>query len=447
MNHSSPVLKGSLLVYENSDVDIDHLIRLYVVKDREGNDFKLYTYDEGIGLYSFPRSAIRYIDDFVDLRTIGRSIGAQDKSGFIARDYQEGIASKICDYLSNYLGGVYVAGCGTGKTILASEVIIRMDRPACVLVHKDFLAEQWVNAFKMILPSYRVGFLKQDREDNGNDFDVVIASTQSVTSPTRKYSDDFYNSFGFLVADECHRYGAEVWVKAISKFPATYRLGLTATPNRADGLWRVLDDHIGKIGVELKTDPIPNKVYLVPMVTPIDTSQLQKKWLTDIQKRAKLISLLANHEGRNEVIARNILKAYKASRHILVISERRVQLDILSKLLIRNGIPKDHIGFYVGGMKRDMRNEAAEKPLILTTYQMTKEGLDIERLDTLFLATPQGNVIQTVGRILRSLEGKALPMTVDFVDTNIDMAKGLAYSRLKNYRKLNCDIKGTLQKA
>lgn len=442
-----PTLKGSLLFSDDTylTVDIDYLCEKYTAKDRDGVDFPLFSFDEEKGMYSFPRSAVDYCSEFVDCRTTGRSIEILGDSKYFPRDAQRGIVTKTFRYLAESLGGILVAGCGMGKTILASELILRMGLPACVLVHKEFLAEQWVAAFKMLFSEYKVGVLKQGREDTGNEYEVVIASTQSITSPTRKYSEEFYNSFGILVADEVHRYGASVWQAALSKFPAMYRLGLTATPHRYDGLWRVIDEHIGKIGVELKSDPIPNKVFLVPMKTPVDTDSIEKPWLNDTQRRAKLITLLAENESRNKVIARNVLKAYKASRFTLIISERRKQLDTLSKMLIKSGVPKDHIGFYVGGMKSEARKVSVTKPVILTTYQMTKEGLDIERLDTLFLGTPQGNVLQTVGRILRVLSGKALPTTVDFVDTNVELAMGLAFARLRNYKKMKCKIEGELR--
>ena len=74
------------------------------------------------------------------------------------------------------------------------------------------------------------------------------------------------------------------------------------------------------------------------------------------------------------------------------------------------------IGYYLGGMKEEKLKESESKTIILATYAMASEGLDIKTLTTLIMATPKSDVCQSVGRILRSKH--ETPMVIDFVDNH-----------------------------
>ena len=72
------------------------------------------------------------------------------------------------------------------------------------------------------------------------------------------------------------------------------------------------------------------------------------------------------------------------------------------------------VGYYVGGMKEKHLKESEVKKVILATYAMAAEALDIKTLSTLIMATPKTDVTQAVGRILRTKDHK--PLVVDIVD-------------------------------
>ena len=76
-----------------------------------------------------------------------------------------------------------------------------------------------------------------------------------------------------------------------------------------------------------------------------------------------------------------------------------------------------------------------KKQIIFGTYNMAAEA-GYSELDTLFLATPKGDVEQSVGRILRTADGKKEPVVVDFVDYSIGLCIGLSKKRLKQYQEL-----------
>ena len=96
---------------------------------------------------------------------------------------------------------------------------------------------------------------------------------------------------------------------------------------------------------------------------------------------------------------------------------------------------EDSVGFYLGGMKELALKESESKKIIIATYAMASEGLDIKTLTTLFMATPKSDVCQSVGRILRSKH--STPLVIDIVDPhtifNNQYKKRKAYYLKKKY--------------
>jgi superfamily II DNA or RNA helicase len=445
------IVLDSVLRVPQSDVT-DKILSKFTVTRRYGEPFPLW--EEKEDHFTFPVGAYgQYFfkegfGQLRDLRVKGRLL-EETESLLVPREGQAEAVQTVVDCFGSSLWpdqGLLVAGCGKGKTIMGTEIARRMRRPTCILVHKEYLGEQWAEAIEILVPKASIGYVRQDRCDTGNDHDFVIASTQSITSATRVYSSEFYDSFGVMLFDEVHRYGANVWHQVLQKFPAKYRLGLTATAKRFDGLWPVITSHLGEVYHELDSDPMTFKVYTLEIKSGISRKAFNFDWMDDKMRRAKIISLIAKHDFRNTVIARNLKKAYDASRNVIIISDRKEQLKTLMMKCQELGASSDDMGLFVGGMKKKDRDRAVSNPLIFTTYGMSQEGLDIERLDALFLASPRAHIEQTVGRILRQFEGKNMPVVVDPVDVDIDEAKGWAYSRLKEYEALGAEVEGNFRR-
>ena len=86
----------------------------------------------------------------------------------------------------------------------------------------------------------------------------------------------------------------------------------------------------------------------------------------------------------------------------------------------------------------DMRS--GKKHFLFASYKLAKEGLDIPRLDRLHLATPQKDyaiIVQSVGRIARTFDGKEQPICYDYVD-GFKMAENMYKARCRHYRKCGC---------
>lgn len=328
----------------------------------------------------------------------------------------------------------------THNTVMGAELAIRLGRKTAVLVHKEFLAKQWEAAFRMLAPNISIGRVRR-AECTFRDKDVVIIMCQSLVGKTTKqeYPKEMFNSFGLVICDEVHRYAAEVWQEAIVLFPAMARLGLTATYRRRDGLIEVIDHHIGGIAHEVETDTLPVRVHTVSLSTTIEPRHYRFRWNGELN-RGGLISAVAGNEKRSRVIAETIMKALEAQRKVLVLSERRKHLVELAMLCQERGLPENFIGFFVGGKKEEALDEAAERQLILATYAMAREGLDIPSVDTLIMATPVVDIQQSVGRIIRPLGGKKEPVVIDYVDAKVPPCAGFASARRKMYRELGYDV-------
>jgi len=400
-----------------------------------------FSYDEDDDAWRFPWGLCDTLPlgeypDFVDKRSVGRELSVESK--FRPREGQAITVSRALEVLRNHSTAMIVAQCGGGKTVMGAEVGLRLRRSMCVLVHKEFLVEQWEEAFRMLCPDITIGRAQQDRCDDGNTHDVVIAMTQSIVR--REYPESFYNSFGLLIADEVHRYAAGTWQTAISKFHAKKRLSLTATDRRGDGFWPLITAHFGTNKITLTAPSLVPKVFPIRTTAKTVLNFDKQPWLNNNMKRAKWVTEICDNESRNDIVIRNVLKAHKAGRKVLVISERRNQLDWFLERLRAYSI--ESVGLFVGGMKKPVRDEAAAKQIVLTTYQMSKEALDIPDLEVLVMASPQSDIEQTVGRILRPMVGKALPVVLDFIDEEIPLFKGFWFNRLRQYKKLHYDIAG-----
>lgn len=415
-------------------------VKQLVVRKRDGRDpeaapeiIKLYEYDEHTGIYSLPRSQAHLLSaDAHDCRTDGRRLDLPP-SLFKPREGQQEAIDTLREYVKRAGGGLLQAPCGSGKSKCGAEFVLKWGTTCLVLVHKEFLMNQWVDAFKSLCPSIKIGFCRGDQCDTGWDYDVVIAMTQSIVR--REYPQDFWDSFGIQISDEVHRYGAELWQEAIKLSPARIRIGLTAETDRADGTMGIIHHHIGQVGALMVTKQVQCKVHYVFFDLILPQNAYTQPWDGRFSL-PRLHTALAEHQPRNERIVHLIRRALTAGRKVLVLSHRKSQLESFAEILQRLGLSEDSIGFYVGGKKQAALDEAAKRRLILGTYQMAQEGLDIPDIDTLFLATPMGRVKQSVGRIVRVHPDKKEPMVVDFVDTGVPPCLGFMKRRDRQYREL-----------
>jgi superfamily II DNA or RNA helicase len=213
-------------------------------------------------------------------------------------------------------------------------------------------------------------------------------------------------------------------------------LGLTATPKRADGLSKVFEWFLGPIVYQIAKRPKDDTVVVEAMRYACDAPAyaiVTRKWNGDII-RARMINQIASYKPRTDVLLDWIAPyLQEAGRKLLVLSDRREHLNEFEAGFQAKGISS--IGFYVGGMKQKDLEHAATCQVILGTFAMASEGMNIPTLNAVLLATPKSNIEQSIGRILRLKpeERTIQPMIFDILDSAFMECFGQWSKRKKFY--------------
>ena len=357
------------------------------------------------------------------------------------RPYQIDIIATYMASATKIGGGIISVGCGRGKTVMALKILEELKVKTLILVHKEFLMNQWVDRIKEYLPTARVGYIQGKMLDI-RDKDIVLAMVQSLSDPRkdRDYPPEIFNGFGLIIADECHHMAARQFCRALGKYTFKYTLGLSATPNRADGLSQVFKWYLGEIvykdaeikksAEDIALDHIPNasvKIYRYS-----NTDYTYCKEMLNYKKKADIVKMkgnIAKCERRTRFIISFIPGLIAEGRTILILSSLRNHIAQMLQWITNMAIPECTIGLYIGGMKQRDLDESAKCRVIIATFNMAEEAFDCKTLNTLIYATPHKNIEQAVGRILREEKQKRafIPLVIDVQDM---------FSSFKNWNRI-----------
>jgi superfamily II DNA or RNA helicase len=332
--------------------------------------------------------------------------------------------------------GIICLPCGYGKTFTGIAAAAEIGRAFMIVVHKEFLADQWTAELQTLLPGIRIGRIQGERCDIGPDVDVAIAMIQTLCS--RNYPAGTFSRFGLAIFDEVHHLGAEHFSQALQRVQCRCMLGLTATPKRADGLSKVFEWSLGAIVYEILRRPRDDTVIVEALRYECDDSaftDLPTNWKGEIV-RAHMVNKIASYAPRTTMIL-DWIRPYmeEAERKLLILSDRREHLIAFEAGFKARGI--DSVGYYVGGMKQKDLDISATKRVILGTYAMASEGMNIPTLNMVLLATPKSNIEQSVGRILRTKKEDRViqPMILDVLDAAFIECTGQWRKRHKFYKE------------
>lgn len=351
-------------------------------------------------------------------------------------------------------GGIVTLPCGGGKTVVALFIAASLGVKTAIIVHKEFLLEQWRERICQFLPDARVGLVKATVTDTA-DKDILLVSLQSLSM--KSYAPDAFEDVGLLVVDECHRIGTEVFSRALFKVTCRYSLGLSATLTRKDGMTQAIIHHLGPVVDTTNTILTPQSsgspsgsvtVVTVHIVRYSDDApeycreEVTYRKGPDGQPKkfanlSLMLSNICNHVPRTENVTMLIKDALARvpTRKVLVLSDRKQQLRVISGLLDDANISN---GFYWGGSKPSDIEMVRTKQVICATFPYASEGMDIPELDTLVLASPKSDVVQSCGRILRGGGGSGCgsnaPVIWDVVDTFCGIFLAQARKRQRFYK-------------
>jgi superfamily II DNA or RNA helicase len=258
------------------------------------------------------------------------------------------------------------------------------------------------------------------------------------TIATREFAANEFEEFGFTIFDECHHLGAQHFSKALQKIQTAKMLGLSATPIREDGMTKVFQWYLGEpVYWEKTRDPDPTVEVKGVMIKTADETYntVPTDWRGETVMARLLGNILGCEERNREVVhwIRRMLE--QPERRVLVLSERIGHLNVIEEML-KGQEPVPTMSYYVGGMKEEVREAgAATARVLLASYAMASEAMNIKTLNTVVLASPRKHVEQSTGRILRVQAANRLvqPMIIDIVDDH-SMYKGQWMKRLAYYR-------------
>jgi superfamily II DNA or RNA helicase len=438
------------------------------------------------------------------------------------RDYQEPVVSKFIKYVkqNNVSGGLLELPCAWGKTSASLYILGQLKKKTLVIVHKEFLMNQWIERIHQFLPSATIGKIQGQVIDIENK-DIVLCMIQSLVS--KEYPTNLFSSFGFTIIDEVHHISSQTFSNSLFKVVTKYMLGLSATMERKDGTTKIfkmfLGDVIHKVDVKNEHDVEVRSIVYKTNDDEFNETILDYKGNPQI---SSMISKLCQYNYRTEFIIKvlnDFIKVDNANHQVIEAHKHTMDIEnpccelcdkntnylikniccgqvkyclLCVDKLVNDGIPGKRtkcpnckkvlkytqhyienpfvkpkevlqtiilshnlnileymykkivckniasVGYYVGGMKEIELKNTETKQVILASYAMASEGLDIASLNAEFLITPKTDIVQTVGRILRSKHLITKPVIYDFVDNHgvfqRQWLKRKAFYKKQNYK-------------
>ena len=315
--------------------------------------------------------------------------------------------------------GVISLQTGGGKTVCGLYIASQLKVPTLVLVHSGFLKDQWVERIQAFLPKARVGTIQGEILDI-QDKDIVVGMLQTISM--KDFPPKTFACFGLVIVDECHHIASESFVQAIPKLTSKHMLGLSATPERKDRLMHVINWCLGPMLYQSDAaEKVDSGVKVEVMEFETDDAEFNTiiKNHAGVMFTSLMVNKLTEYEPRNQMLIELLKDVYEEeNRQILVLTDRVEHTKKLVELL-----PPEiqaHTGILARGMKPAVRTEFCEsKRILISTYQLVKEGFDVASLNTLVMATPRPDIEQIVGRILRVEKTKrtVAPLIFDIVDS------------------------------
>ena len=358
------------------------------------------------------------------------------------RDYQQPAA----DALIKYRQGGLSAPCGSGKTEVMLHVMAKIKQPSLWITHTKELLNQTRDraAAAFSMDPEEIGTIAGGQVEPGERLTIALIQTLHKAADLEQLA----GKFGAVFVDEGHRVAARTFYETLNRLPANYRFWCSATPERNDGLTKMVTGAGGPVLYKIGIDDLP---IITPELKIIETDFTVNE--DEEIEYADLIAALIACRQRNRLII-DTITATAAGNFSLVLSDRTEHLETLEAML-KEAAPRLQVAMLTGRMTKRQRAEImdqaqAGKIDILLATQLAREGLDLPHLSQLFMATPKraaGAVQQETGRIMRQAPGKNRAVVFDFVDMESGMLRAQWWRRRDAYRTLGINTTGSCQPA
>jgi superfamily II DNA or RNA helicase len=289
---------------------------------------------------------------------------------------------------------------GWGKTFTALHIAKKLEQKTLVITHTTMLRDQWVKEVRELF-DMEPGIISADTFDI--DHAIVIGNVQTVT----KHALALAKEFGCIIMDEAHHSPANTFTEIIDASHAKYRIALSGTMVRKDGKHILFPDYFGPVVFKP-----PQSHTLNPIVKLVKTG-LQ---LTPGEMWAKKINNLLYDPDYQEYVATLAAAQIRKGHSVLIIADRVEFLENVQQWLGETCVlVTGQTGFEERERITDQIN-SGEKTSIAGSRQIFSEGISVNRLSCVILATPISNealLEQIVGRIMRDFPGKPQPEVID----------------------------------
>lgn len=346
--------------------------------------------------------------------------------------------------------GVLVMPCGSGKTVCGIAAISSVGGKALWLTHTQDLLNQSKKRAESVLDVKEgmLGTITAGKVDIGTH--ITFATVQTMTKLDLAEYKDTWN---MIVVDECqHCAGSPAKVtqfyKVVNALSARYKIGLTATPKRADGLEQSIFALLGDIAHTVSRDKVDT--------CHVKVIKMQTGWEPDLDEICdgdgvvdynKVVNAMINDDIRFNAVS-DIVCSINGSA--IVLANR---VEYLKRLCKEYNDSQNGIGVCISGAGQSKKAKEERKNAldalnsgkincIFATYALAKEGLDVPNLRYVVFATPEKDettVIQSVGRVARTAEGKEYGTVIDFVDY-LGIYQGWSKLRDRYYKKIDAEI-------
>lgn len=357
--------------------------------------------------------------------------------------------------------GILVSPCGSGKTQMALELIARIGGKALWLTHTGELLTQSMERAKSCfdLSKEDYGTITAGKINIGSA--ITFATVQTMCNIDLK---QYAREWDVVIVDECHKaIGTPTKImqfyKVLSNLSARYKIGVTATPKRADGLERCMTALLGNIEHTIPKEEVKK------FTCPVKVMKFETDYKPNLDVvlagdgtivYSSLINDLIQNEERNEHIAsgiKTLLNSEYPKPRILILSDRVEHLTKLRELIVKDNVwEKDKVKQLMALSNSKKAREERRQVLkdlndgkinvVLATYALAKEGLDVPKLNYVVFASPQKDettVTQSAGRVGRKADGKEYGIVIDYVD-DFGMLRGFSKKRNSVYKKLEYEI-------
>jgi len=347
----------------------------------------------------------------------------------------------------------------THNTILGYSIAARFNTSIGVLVYNGHMVDNWVQTANQVfgLSKSDVGIVQGDQCDLGKPITVMMI--QSLLA--RNYPQELFNQIGFLITDESPRFAAPSWNEVMRLFPARYRLSLSADPQRDDGLGKLVEWHLGKVGhtVTMQTaKPAVVQILYKTNYEPRKFVDWDRSRGANMPNPMRYDKLLQADKGRNSFIVGELVKARAAGRRILIFSRFKKHLSTLAEAFEHEWDPgvlqrlaegtespttpraTTKITMLVGGLNDIKREDAMTGDVIFTTYAFARDALNLPTIDTLVFATPPGKPLQPIGRLRDKGSADRKPLLALDIHEQPEYSRNKARRRVETYEALNLKV-------